>query len=277
MPDIAKMKLSFLGAIVLLPMILGGSLGQTSLRFVSWNVDSGGSDPSVIIKQLTDLGRYDVYALQEVDPRQVGQYGDAILQLSKSYRHFESLTGRSGRLMIIYDTDKLDNVNYFELFIPGGYDLNDWPYCSPLGARFRTKDGREFLFVTVQLTRDDAKLRNKYAKELRGWAEEQSLPIVALGDFNFDFDFATQKGNAAFDVLQQGGAWKWVKPPKLIDTNWSDSDGDGVDDYPNSMLDFAFVSRISGSAECHVIVRDGDFPDDEKTSDHRPLDLRVTF
>ena len=45
--------------------------------------------------------------------------------------------------------------------------------------------------------------------------------------------------------------------------------------YPDSMLDFSFLAGAAKDwkAECRVIVRDGDFPDDDKTSDHRPVEL----
>ena len=63
----------------------------------------------------------------------------------------------------------------------------------------------------------------------------------------------------------------------MIDSNWYDPEGDGEDNYPGSILDFAFVSgpAIEWPAESNVIVREGDFPDDEKTSDHRPLELLI--
>ena len=40
------------------------------------------------------------------------------------------------------------------------------------------------------------------------------------------------------------------------------------------MLDFVFVAGWPDGwqAECSVIVRDQDFPDDEATSDHRPVE-----
>jgi hypothetical protein len=69
--------------------------------------------------------------------------------------------------------------------------------------------------------------------------------------------------------------WRWIRPAELIDTNWADRDGDGVEDYPDSMLDFAFMAGEWSSPACRVIVRDGDFPDDERTADHRPVELTV--
>ena len=54
-------------------------------------------------------------------------------------------------------------------------------------------------------------------------------------------------------------------------------DEDGVDNYPGSMLDFAFVANGAKEFtwECEIVVRDGDFPDDETKSDHRPTVLLV--
>ena len=77
--------------------------------------------------------------------------------------------------------------------------------------------------------------------------------------------------------FMRDGIWKWVKPVEWIDTNWADRNDDGVDDYPGSLLDFVFVAN--GATEWKttrcVIVRDGDFPDDEAMSDHRPVELVV--
>ena len=93
------------------------------------------------------------------------------------------------------------------------------------------------------------------------------------GDFNFDYSFATQAGNAAFTEFLSDDTWKWVRPDPLIDTNWADHDGNGSDDYPDSMLDFVFVAGAARGweATCSVVVRAGDFPDDQTTSDHRPV------
>lgn len=100
------------------------------------------------------------------------------------------------------------------------------------------------------------------------------MPIIAIGDYNFDYDFNTQKGNSGFDAFLKDGVWKWIQPEEMIDTNWSD-DGKGNDRYPDSLLDFNFVAGAAKDwkAECRVIVREGDFPDDHKTSDHRPVEL----
>ena len=60
-----------------------------------------------------------------------------------------------------------------------------------------------------------------------------------------------------------------------MDTQWSNRDG--ADAYPDSCLDFAFVAGVARAwqSTSRVIVRVEDFPDDETTSDHRPVELVV--
>ena len=82
-----------------------------------------------------------------------------------------------------------------------------------------------------------------------------------------DLDFRQMKGNKAFDEMIKDDVWQWVKPKPLVDTQWSDDNG--KDRYPNSALDLAFVASAAKAwnPQCRVIVRDGDFPDSEATSD----------
>ena len=96
--------------------------------------------------------------------------------------------------------------------------------------------------MTNHLARGNADLRTQQAIGMREWARDQSVAVVNIGDFNMDFDFRSQKGNDAFVELLRDNVWQWVRPVELIDTNWSDPDGDGNDNYPDSMLDFAFAA-----------------------------------
>jgi len=99
------------------------------------------------------------------------------------------------------------------------------------------------------------------------------MPIVAAGDFNFDANFKEKQINQAFVEFRRDRIWRWVRPTPFVDTNWADRNGDGVDDYPDSILDFVFVagSATKWQATSVVIVEPGDFPDEENTSDHRPV------
>ena len=131
--------------------------------------------------------------------------------------------------------------------------------------------------MTNHLARRDKQLRQFQAVGLREWARDSNTPIIAAGDFNFDYSFRTQKGNESFNVFMRDGIWEWIKPNPLIDTNWS---GSGlVDTYPDSMLDFVFVANGAKDFEsrCSVVVREGDFPDDDNTSDHRATVAQFKF
>ena len=88
--------------------------------------------------------------------------------------------------------------------------------------------------------------------------------------------YLEKKGNKAFDEIVQDNVCQWVKPEPLVDTQWWDRNG--RDYRPDSALDFAFVSGDvkKWNPKCRVIVRKGDFPDNDATSDHRPIELRIT-
>ena len=130
--------------------------------------------------------------------------------------------------------------------------------------------------IVNHLARGENDLRTDQARALRRWAADRTEPVIAAGDFNFDYEFSSAKGNPAFDAMLEGDTWQWVKPDPLVDSNWSEDRkrlGPGVDSYPNSILDFVFVANAARTwrAEADVIVRPGDFPDDNRTSDHRPI------
>ncbi|QEG23094.1 endonuclease/exonuclease/phosphatase family protein [Mariniblastus fucicola] len=247
---------------------------QFSLKFLSWNVESEGSDPDTIVKELGELGRYDVIALTEVLPTAATDFCSAF---GDDYNYLMSETGRSDRLMLIYNKQTLSFVRQFEL-----HDINyKSRYRSPLVGHFKDLlSGKEILVMVNHLARGKAEMRQMQATKLVEWARDQTMPVVALGDYNFDYEFATRKGNEAFRLFMKDSIWKWIEPIELIDTNWYDDprQPDGKDDYPGSMLDFGFVAGPAKdwTTSCKVIVREGDFPDDEKTSDHRPFEVIVS-
>lgn len=246
-----------------------------------WNIESGGNDPELIAEQLFDLGVYSIVALSEVDDHEtiVSKYNH---RWSDRYKVVLGDTGKSrgdyadDRLLVLYDRHRFKRVESIEMSEVEGIQLNDGRHRSPLLVRFTDRlNGLEFAVIHNHFARGNAELRQSQARGLREWARNKSLPIICIGDLNLDYDFNTQQGNKAFDEMMKDGVFKWIKPDPFVDTNWSDRDGDGKDNYPDSMLDFSFVAGEAKEwdAECNVIVRDGDFPDNEKTSDHRPVEL----
>lgn len=245
--------------------------GDFTARILSWNVESEGNDPRVIARELSEFKGYDLVGLTEVLPENFRRYGTA---LGSDWKWIPSRSGFNDRMMIAYDSRKYEEIRRFEL-----NDINfEDRYRAPLVAHFRDRSsGVEFLLMVNHLARGKAEVRQRQARQLVEWARDQTLPIVAIGDYNFDFVFATNSGNEAFNIFLRDNIYRWVKPVELIDSNWFDPEPDGVDNYPGSLLDFCFVAgpAVEWQAESRVIVRPGDFPDDASRSDHRPLSLEL--
>ena len=256
------------------PAIDPPSQNTFNARMFSWNVESEGSDPHVIAQQLPTFGAYDIYALTEVLAESFDLFRSAT---GKNFESIDSTTGNNDRMQIIFNADRFELLRRIEL-----HDVNfKRRYRSPLAAHFRDKtSGTQFIVMVNHLARGKAEIRAEQATQLVAWARDQNLPVIALGDYNFDYVFATKKGNEGMVNMMRDNIWRWIEPSEMIDTNWFDNprEPDGKDDYPGSMLDFAFVSGSAKEwkAVCNVLVREGDFPDDESTSDHRPFELIVT-
>ena len=245
---------------------------EANLRMLAWNVElDGGASSTVISEQLKAFDGYDIIVLSETTP-------DTLADISTATRHEAKMasSGRGIRLTILWDADRFSMEEYQELD-----QLNDdeMKHRSPMAVLFKDKQSNHtFYVVAVHLARGREQLRQRQATGIREWARQKSQAVIAIGDFNFDYVFADERGNKAFDNFMQDGVMRWVKPDKLVDTNWYDPESDGLDNYPGSMLDFAFVAGPAKdwSPVCNVIVRDGDFPDDKTTSDHRPIELLLS-
>lgn len=242
---------------------------------MAWNVESGGNNPNIIARQLAEFGDVDVYCLCEVHAKNFDKYANA---LPNGYVSIGSTTGGGDRLQILFNTNRFEILERKELHEHRDFELNNGNHRSPLMVRLRDrKSSIQFIVMTNHLARRNSDLRRAQAIGLREWARDQNVAVINVGDFNLDYNFLSDRGNDALPEMLRDGIWHWVKPDPLIDTNWSDPDGDGRDNYPDSMLDFAFVSGPAKdwSPKCDVVVREGDFPDDEETSDHRPIKLTL--
>jgi len=248
--------------------------GERLLNLVAWNVESGGNDARVIAEQMKDFASCDVVALNEVGRRNIPAYNAA---LGEQFEVFLSKTGRADHLAIFFDTKRFELLEKKEMARYNGHLLNNGTHRSPIYVRLKErKTGLEFIFMTNHLARRDETLRRRQAAGLREWARDLNTPIIAMGDFNFDYSFKKETGNRSFNEFMQDNVWEWVKPDPLIDTNWS---GGATDNYPDSMLDFVFVANGAKSFKsvCEIVVRPGDFPDTKRTSDHRATRAEIKF
>ena len=287
--------------LVILLALLPSTALSAELRFLAWNVESGtprpddpaeGSDPATIAAQLREFNEYDIVGLSEARPAAIKQFVDALSAGSKeTFLSVHTATGMDDRLILARRAERLQLLAGYELHRFGDWLLNslddrgNWRHRSPLVAHFQDREtGVEFLCMVNHLARGDAAVRERQAIGLRNWAAVQKLPVVAIGDFNFDFDFKTQRGNRAYERFLRAGVWEWVRPEKLVDSNWADTDprlppDKRVDQYPDSLLDFVFVTAPTKGwqPKSWVVVREGDFPDTGETSDHRPVAATITL
>ncbi len=277
-------------------------------RLLAWNVESNRpgqapvSDSTVIAGELIEMmqapaTRSELIALSEVEPQSVPTLAAAAKRgLGHEVDFVTSASGGfqdSDTLMLIVDKTRFDILDAIELHRYAGIignitvaeleseGIGTIRARSPLAVKVSDKKAdRQFWIIVNHLARSEAELRTQQANMLRQWAIDHREPIIAAGDFNFDFDFATQQGNDGFKAMMEGDVWKWLKPDPLIDTNWSDDryvTDRRVDRYPDSILDFVFVANQAKAWDAHsdVVVRPGDFPDNDRTSDHRPLTATI--
>lgn len=245
---------------------------RKEIRILAWNIESDGSDPNVILEQLraSDMPEYDILALSEVPEE------DAINFAYETWDRDNGKWGTTGGndTLVLSWSNRFLLVRIGELKEYGGVELAPGNHCAPLYVHLSERaTGQQFIVMNNHLARSNADLRTQQASALVEWARDQTLPVIAVGDYNMDYDFPTGEGNEAFAAILQDGVFKWIQPEKFVDTNWADGDGDGLDNYPDSMLDFAFVAgqAMDWNVTSRVVVRKGDFPDDEETSDHRPV------
>ncbi len=181
-------------------------------------------------------------------------------------------------MLIVFDKNQFDEIDTFEIDWGNRYWFK--PTLSPrsaLVAHFRLKStGQQFMFMVNHLYRGDGvdPRRLDQAKALREWAAKQTVPVIAVGDYNFDWDldpedseFNIQKG---FGDLTACGTFVWLKPDLLVTTH---------DSSFNSILDFVFLANAEGIIEgsSRIIVEPGDFPNTGDTPDHRPVEATLTF
>ena len=262
-----------------------------TLKLLVWNVQNDGSFSSTIRDELQELhGEYefDLVGLSEVDSDNVLRYRDALTDASGSpFEASVSQTGGGGGdfLVILHNAGKLTRLDTIELAEFADHKMNfknspgQFRFRSPFVAQFRHNTSRiEFLFLVNHLIRgsSDNPQRDSQVKGLNAWASAQSLPVIMGGDLNLDVDVNSRQGNSSADVIfADASPWKWLEPVRLIDTNWADDpDQPGQQDrFPDSILDFVFTATQASSwpASSQIIVREGDFPDGESRSDHRPL------
>ena len=251
---------------------------EYDLKLVAWNIESGDNDPKVIAEQLKDFSDHHVMALNEVNQKNIETY---VAALGNKFGFYNSNTGGGDRLVIMWNRNRFELLSKEEMDVYRDHKFrNGKQDRSPIFVRLKdNKTGQKFIVMTNHLASGkNNPLRMEQAVGLREWARESNEPIIAMGDFNFKYSIRKKLGDSSFAEFMKDSVWHWVKPSPMIDSHFSE-DGKGNDRTPDSILDFVFVANGAKEFEyqCSIIKRDGDFPDDESTSDHRATELRLNL
>ena len=252
--------------------------GSTELSVVAFNLESGDADPMYLADQyLAPQRGVDIWGLSEV------QNAEWLPLLEQGIEDgersdFQSILGTTGggdRLAIFYDTQLFEVVE--------AYELTDLSFGgrvrAALVAQIQVQStGENFLFMVNHLYRTNEEGRHQQAQLLNTWARNQTLPIIAVGDYNFDFHVLEgDEGNRdrGFDLMTQDDVFAWVRPNPLAVSHCSDR-------Y-NSILDFIFVGNaakswtVERSTVVYSDIADDYCPDDSLQSDHFPVAATFTL
>lgn len=247
-------------------MSLFAPTATSTLTVMSWNVESGGANPGIIAEQMVPFEEVDLWGLSEV-----GSSDDAVYHIGaqagreSTFNRVFGTTGGGDRLLALYNDDRFDLLGSDELEeINVGGNVR----ASLVLTLEETATDLQFIFMVNHLYRSNEQARHTQATLLNEWANNQTLPVIATGDYNFDWNVQTEAHDLGYDLMTVGGIWEWIKPSTLVTTQCS---GDPC--AFNSVLDFVFAAGPARdwAATSEIIVRAGDFPDDETTSDHRPV------
>jgi endonuclease/exonuclease/phosphatase family metal-dependent hydrolase len=240
-------------------------------RVCVWNVESGDADSAHIADRIKDEDDVDVWGLSEVTGDADAQLFEQAAEVGEGadFKRIVGTTGGADRLVVLYNADRLS--------VEGMEELNalniGGSVRAPLVVHFKGRTtNKEFLFMVNHLYRSSAARRHEQAEKLNQWARVQSLPIIMGGDLNFDWHHVTGDvdHDAGYDLLTEDGTFTWVRPQTLVPTNASNH---------QSVLDFVFVSGDAAgwTFDSHIVVVNGDFPDDHVKSDHRPVEAKFAF
>ncbi len=257
-------------------VLLATSLQAESIRVVGFNVESGGAAPGTLAEQIRTLGSVDIWGFSEV--KNFGwamQFKAASIDATgRPYRFVFGTTGGGDRLVMLYNQDKLEELGSEEL-----HDINpEGRVRAPLVVHFRVKGtDQELKAVVNHLYRKRSDLRRQQARQLREWAETQTVPVIALGDYNFDWE-SDQEHGQGFDAMTLNNVFAWVRPVNLFD-NGNLLPTQCHNDF-RSVLDFVFAAGEAKTWQgtSQILFPEADYcPDDNLTSDHRPVEAIFTL
>ncbi len=235
-----------------------------AFALAGFNLQSSDADQNVLIGQLKTTRPAQIWGLAEVTASS-GPALEAAFEAATEhdYAHVMGSTGgRQYRLLVAFDTERFELIDDRELKYIGGRSGR-----APLILELRDRESEQhLLFMVNHLQRTDDALRLQQARQLHDWASLQILPVIAVGDYNFDWLLANgdDDHDAGYDALTAGGVFSWLRPRSLFPTQCSSF---------RSVLDFVFVAQGAREWPFESYVLDTERPciDNAQRSDHRPV------
>ena len=264
--------------LVLVTFVLAATaaFATEEITVIGWNAESGDANPAVVAARIEEIDGCDIWGICEVQNSSWAtafEHG-AEVDENADFLSILGTTGRSDKMLIIYDSDRFERLDDFELHrINLGGNVR-----APLVGHFKIRGTDiEFLFMVNHLYRTKDFQRYEQARLLNLWASQQTLPIIARGDYNFDWSVPVgdKVHDQAYDEMVKDGHFTWIRPSTLKKTQASPNF--------NTVLDFVFLGGNSWTwkAESTILKRDANdadddsFPDDNQLSDHRPVRARI--
>ena len=239
------------------------------LRLIAWNIEGGlfeDAEVATIIADMDALGHADIWGLSEV----TAAWADDLKTAAGSNYHAQLGTQSQDRLLVLVNLDRFEVTNTEEIRTHNPSSGRRPPLAVTVRER---STGVELIFVVNHLTRGDGDdpRRREETKALRQWAGQQSLPIIAAGDFNFDWSIHDhgRTRSLAFDDMIKGNVFEWSVPSTLRRTQCN----------PNfySILDFVFVAGNAKFWPHETTIINTPCIDNEKTADHRPIETIINL
>ena len=226
-----------------------------SFVLVSWNIQSSQSDPDIIAEQMALFDGVDIWVLQEVNKKETGYYrAGAEDGEDASFGMVMSSAGDGNHLLTLYDLSRFILMGSSELA-----QVNTTGNARPaLVMHFMDIDTEaEFLVVNNHLYSSRANERVIQAMLLNDWTNEQTLPAITAGDFNFE-PKATDLGFVNMTIDE---AWSWIEPEQLLGSLPS-----------GKLVDHVFTAGPAQDwpLSTQVVVREGD-ADSAVNADHKPV------
>lgn len=250
-------------------LLYGNITLAQSLSIAAFNVNSAVTTPEKIAQQMQSVKNVEIWALEEAND----SWAEPVsLMLGKNFNSIHGTTGfKNSKLQIYYDESAITLLEHIELdYINAFHRVR-----APLVAKFQVKESKQiFLLMVNHLYRKNATARHQQAQQINDWVKEQSYPVIAVGDYNFDLSpYNIKEHDEGFDLIQKDDAMRWIMPSVLTPSQ--------CDEKYNSILDFIFVGN---SAKKWKVKSEILFTEDSKycsqlgeNSDHRPIIGRFEF